>query len=73
MTPSHRVWKEAGTLLAALARKQPRLRSKLARGFLNDVLIALSARGIGAAVVTRNGEDFRLIQQQCRSFGLEVI
>ena len=71
VTPSHRVWKEAGTL-AALARKQPRLRSKLARGFLNDVLIALSARGIGASVVTRNGEDFRLIQR-FRNFGLDVI
>lgn len=72
VTPSHRVWKEAGTLLAALARKQPRFRSKLARGFLNDVLIALSARGIGASVVTRNGEDFRLIQR-FRNFGLDVI
>jgi len=72
VTPTHQVWKEGGTLLATLARKQPHFRSKLARGFLNDVLIALSALRIGATVVTRNGEDFRLIQR-FRSFGLDVI
>ena len=38
----------------------------------NDVLIALTARAIGAAVVTRNETDFRLVQQ-VRSFALEVV
>lgn len=28
----------------------------------NDVLIALSARSIGATVVTQNGRDYRAIQ-----------
>jgi predicted nucleic acid-binding protein len=71
VTPSHLVWKETGTLVAALAEKAPQFRSKISRGFLNDILIALSGRSVGATVVTRNGEDFRLIQQ-FRTFALEV-
>jgi predicted nucleic acid-binding protein len=55
-----------------LLEQTPQLWSKLSRGLLNDILIALSGRSIGATVVTRNGEDFRLIQQY-RSFALEVI
>jgi len=35
-------------------------------------LIALSGRSIGAMVVTRNGEDFRLVRQ-FKTFALEVI
>ena len=72
ITPSHRIWKETGTVVATIADQAPRLRDKLSRGFLNDILIALSGRSIGATVVTRNEEDFRLIQQ-FRKFSLEVI
>jgi predicted nucleic acid-binding protein len=50
----------------------PQLRSKLSQGLLNDILIALSGRSIGATVVTRNREDFQLIQR-VRPFSLEVI
>lgn len=70
--PSHLVWKETGSVVAALVEKTPQFRSKLSQGLLNDILIALSGRSIGATVVTRNGEDFRLIQQ-FRTFALEVI
>jgi predicted nucleic acid-binding protein len=60
VTPSHSVWKEVGTIVAVLAERAPQFRDKLSRGLLNDILIALSGRSIGATVVTRNGEDFRL-------------
>ncbi|HEY7496837.1 MAG TPA: type II toxin-antitoxin system VapC family toxin [Candidatus Tectomicrobia bacterium] len=72
VTPTHLVWKEAAAIVATLLERTPQFRSKLARGLLNDILIALSGRSIGATVVTRNGEDFRLIQQH-RTFALEVI
>lgn len=72
VTPSHLVWKETGNLMATLGREDPALRSKLGRGLLNDMLIAMSGRSIGATVVTRNGEDFRLIHR-VRAFALEVI
>jgi predicted nucleic acid-binding protein len=72
VTPSHLVWKETGTVVATLVEQTPQLRSKLSCGLLNDILIALSGRSIGAIVVTRNGEDFRLIQH-FKTFALEVI
>lgn len=72
VTPTHLVWKEAGTVVATLLERTPEFRSTLSRGLLNDILIALSGRSIGASDVTRNGEDFRLIQR-VRPFRLEVV
>jgi predicted nucleic acid-binding protein len=72
ITPSHLVWKEVGSLVATLLKQAPQFRSKLTSGLLNDILIALSGRSIGARVVTGKGQDFRLIQQ-FRAFVLEVI
>ena len=72
ITPSHLVWKEVGSVVAVLLAETPQLRSKLASGLLNDILIALSGRSTGARVVTGNGHDFRLIRQ-FRVFALEVI
>ena len=76
VAPSHIVacgrWKEVGTVVATLAEKAPQWRDKLSHGLLNDILIALSGRSIGATVITRNGEDFRLIRQ-FQAFALEVI
>lgn len=72
ITPSHLVWKEVGRVVADGLEKIPQFRSKLASGLLNDILIALSGRSIGARVVTGNGQDFRLIQQ-LRVFAVEVI
>jgi len=39
---------------------------------VNDCLIALSNRQVGATVITRNERDFRLIQQVA-SFSLLVV
>jgi len=72
VTPTHRVWKDAGAVLAGLWTRLPAARSRVARGLGNDVLIALTARSIGATVITRNGRDFRLVQQ-VRPFELEVV
>lgn len=72
VTPSHLVGKETGSLIAVLAGEVPQFRSKLVQGFFNDLLIALSGRSIGATVVTRNVDDFRLIQQ-FKPFALEIV
>jgi predicted nucleic acid-binding protein len=71
LTPSRGVFVEAGD---ALRRLQER------RGYnvmanpsiVNDVLIALSARSIGATVLTRNERDFRAIRA-VRPFPLQVV
>jgi len=72
VTPSHGTWKDAGALMATIARRRPDLRSKLRAGLLNDILIALTARTIGAAVLTRNRADFENIQSYT-PFRLEVV
>lgn len=72
VVPTRRVWKDAGTILATLWNRLPAFRSRVARGLVNDALIALSARSIGAAVVTRNEKDFCLIRE-VRPFHLEVV
>jgi predicted nucleic acid-binding protein len=58
VTPSHRSWNEAGRILGKISKSEPQFRSKLPALF-NDALIALSAIQIGAAVCTRDKEDFR--------------
>ena len=55
-----------------MAERTPQFRSKFSPGFLNDMLIALSGRSIGATIVTRNKDDFQLIRE-FRSFKLEII
>lgn len=40
---------------------------KVHHSIVNDVLIALSARSIGATVVTQNGAHYRAIQSVARS------
>ena len=71
VTPSHKGWKEAGETLCRLLRLQRDLRSKLP-GLVNDCLLALSARAIGATVYTRNRADFVLLRQ-IRRFSLVVV
>lgn len=50
----------------------PAARGQVVRGLINDALIALTARSIGAMVVTRDGTDFRLVQR-VRPFELEIV
>ncbi|MBI2554807.1 MAG: type II toxin-antitoxin system VapC family toxin [Candidatus Rokubacteria bacterium] len=71
LSPSPRAFWEAGSVLRAL---QQRHGFDLRRRFrlVNDCLIALSSRQVGATVLTRNERDFRLIQQVA-PFSLVVV
>jgi predicted nucleic acid-binding protein len=71
VTPGHNHWKDAGGILATVLRDRPNLKNKLP-ALVNDCLLALSARSLGATLYTRNRDDFTLIQSR-RSFSLVVI
>lgn len=57
--------------MAKVLHDRPNLKSKLP-ALVNDCLLALSARSLGATLYTRNRDDFLLLQS-IRSFGLVVI
>lgn len=62
LSPSPDTFWRAGSVLRVLQRRHGfdlRTRFRL----VNDCLIALSSRQVGATVITRNERDFRLIQQ----------
>ena len=69
VTPEARSWSLAGDVLGDIRRGEPGLRDKIA-SLWNDALIALSARQIGASVVTANVADFELLRRFVR-FDLE--
>jgi len=69
ITPTARSWNDAGDILAKIARRELAPRERI-RSLWNDALIALSARQIGATVVTENLRDFRLLRRYAR-FELE--
>jgi predicted nucleic acid-binding protein len=71
IVPTYADWKEAGTILARIGRREPAQRTRLAR-LVNDVLLALCARQIGATLYTFNRQDFSLIARYTR-FVLEVL
>ena len=71
VAPSFQDWKEAGGIIARITRKEPNLKSKMQQ-VLNDVLIALCARRIGADLYTFNHDDFALIRRH-RHFSLKVL
>jgi predicted nucleic acid-binding protein len=71
LAPSGAVYEEAGHLLRRLQELQ-NYDLRGAYSLVNDVLIALSARSIGATVITSNERDFLLIRDM-RPFRLEVV
>lgn len=71
VTPTFPDWKEAGKLIARMTRKEPGLKPKIQQ-ILNDLLLALSARRIGADVFTFNRGDFELIRRHT-PFSLRVL
>jgi len=71
VTPTHNHWKDAGIILAKVLQQRPDLKSKLP-ALVNDCLLALSARSLGATLYTRNRDDFTLLQS-LRHFSLVVI
>jgi predicted nucleic acid-binding protein len=71
LLPSRAVWEEAGHVLRTLQAS----RGSVGAGYpslVNDVLIALSARAIGAIVTTSNERDFAAICR-VRPFKLAII
>jgi predicted nucleic acid-binding protein len=71
VSPLFADWTESAEVVTAIEQKSPSQRSKLP-ALQNDVLIAISARRIGATVVTYNRDDFRLIRRH-RLFALRLL
>ena len=65
VNPGYDDWKEAGLVAVRIGLRRPDLRSKKV-ALINDILIALSCRQIGAALVTLNSEDFEVIRRFVR-------
>jgi predicted nucleic acid-binding protein len=61
VAPTHADWDTSGALQGRIWDEHPSLRTK---SLQNDLLLACSARRIGATVVTENLSDFRLIGRQ---------
>jgi len=60
LVPSRTIFAEAGEALRSLQDAGYRIGAS--HSIANDVLIALSARSIGATVITENERDYRAIQ-----------
>ena len=71
VTPAFDDWVMASQVVTAVGEKEKSWRSKLL-ALLNDILIALSARRIGATLLTYNRDDFRLIRRHTE-FSLRVL
>jgi predicted nucleic acid-binding protein len=71
VTPNHNHWRDAGRVLAEVLHDRPDLKNKLP-ALVNDCLLALSARTLGATVYTRNRDDFALLKSK-RPFSLVVV
>lgn len=63
ITPSHTTWTRAALIVARLVERRHLSPGGFSRSFLNDCLIAASARDHGFTIVTRNMSDFALISQ----------
>ena len=72
VTPLRGDWFKAAEVMTAIHDKEPEMRSKMP-SLLNDVLIALSARQIGATLLTYNRADFQLIKRRGAAFSLRVL
>jgi predicted nucleic acid-binding protein len=72
VTPSHFVWIYAGRILGTIRSQRKDLKDRLAGSFVNDLLIALSAKSVGAKVITLNADDFTLIRRYV-AFAFETL
>ena len=62
IVPDDRDWRQTGGIIARL-RKKYGFETRFLSRIQNDILIACSARRIGAFVVTHNEKDFRKITE----------
>ncbi|MGH7645877.1 MAG: type II toxin-antitoxin system VapC family toxin [Gemmatimonadales bacterium] len=67
VTPSYRTFKRAGQVLGDLVRGGLVL-GRAERGFVNDLLLAISCIEHGCTLVTRNERDFARISQHLTGF-----
>ncbi len=61
LTPSPRAWHDSGDLLSDLVRREGLELGRVPKAFANDVLLALSCRESGVALVTEHTRDFARI------------
>ena len=62
VTPTHEAWTRAGAAVARLIREGTRSAGRgITRSFVNDCLIAASARDHGFLLVTENTADFEAL------------
>jgi len=71
VTPLFEDWEKAGRLVAMITRREPGRKRKVQQ-MLNDILLALSARRMGADLYTLNRDDFTLIQRY-QPFSLKLL
>lgn len=71
VAPTFQDWKEAGRVIAQITRKEPGRKTKIQQ-MLNDILLALGTRRIGADLFTFNRADFELIRRH-KPFSLKVL
>jgi predicted nucleic acid-binding protein len=71
VTPTYDDWVQAADIVTKIWGKDRSWRSKLPL-LLNDILIALSARRIGATLLTYNAKDFNLIRKY-KHFALRIL
>ena len=62
ITVTERQWYVAGNVMLKL-RKDKKVDPMRIKSLLTDILIAVSARDIGAVLITRNEKDFKLIRE----------
>jgi len=61
VNPAYEDWKETARIVVRIGVRRKDLRSKKI-ALINDVMIALSCRRIGATLVTLNSQDFETIR-----------
>jgi predicted nucleic acid-binding protein len=71
VSPTFGDWVEAAAVVTNIEARARGWRSKLP-SLLNDILIALCARRIGAILISYNKEDFQLIRRY-KDFALRVL
>lgn len=62
ITVTEHQWYLCGEIMMKL-RRDKKIDPERIKGLLADILLAASARGTGAVVVTRNEKDFKLIRE----------
>lgn len=71
LSPTYEGWKQTGKVLARIGRREPAQRSRLPK-LVRDLLLALSAKQVGATLYTFNRADFTLISRYTQ-FALQVL